>query len=45
MELFQEHLPKLTATEAVDFDPVRGTVRLGGAADALASRLADCSEP
>lgn len=44
MELFQEHLPKLTATDVVDLDPVRGTLSLGGAADALAPRLAECPE-
>lgn len=45
MELFQTHLPKLTATEVVEFDSVQGTLRLADAADALAPRLADCPDP
>ncbi|WP_246985400.1 DUF7344 domain-containing protein [Halorientalis marina] len=44
MTLFQEHLPKLTATGAVEFDSARGTLSPGGAADALAPRLTDCPE-
>jgi len=38
-EIYQEHLPKLTATGVVGFDSVLGTVTYRGG-DALAARLA-----
>jgi hypothetical protein len=44
MDLFETHLPKLTATRVVAFDSARGTLRLTDTADALATRLADCPE-
>lgn len=44
MTLFQEHLPKLTATGAVEIDSARGTLALGEAGNALAPHLADCGE-